>query len=967
MNGSPLGHFLCQNLFRRYNWDMQNSKSKMRQTKPRTEAARNKLVVSVVAVVIVMQCQYSISHACPGSFLLATQTVESGEQSLNSADDEVTQAEIDRLVRQLGAPSYAARQSAIEQLWELGPKAKSSLEQAVAGTDSEVARRAGEILTVLSMGIDKSGSPETAKLILHFHSSEQSVRIAVLLRLFNSGKIHLAFELMGQIEDLESQADLFDTVISFEDKLIQLAREDNWEDFEFILSHPITFAHRPDAAVHYHLLNGTLGEKTEAIELSIKSKEDDGKKLDDNELKKLVAIYRFTDQYELAFQYAEKIKDADFQAGMETQLIKEQGDWAKLAQRMAISEEEIKPGEKKLVCAPAQQALVHHYLGDLESYRETVKSLEEKAKEFEQDKDESEAKSLRETLIQIGLSNLDWDLVVDNLQPDEKTRSFWIHSTNNRAEGAFKVIGLGESVEERTLWIDRRLRYYRSLALKSKRLYESGDDTDEVDERKQEVWSNTIAVAGLLGDLGHRDVSIMFFQTLFASLELENQNYTRFAIIASLIELECYDTAWELIEYGIDSNAYRSLLTYILPTRSSSARFWFGQLKTRYSNPLQRLKVTSGIVNSPLGTTKDFDLNVELAAALSNLKSSSATEFQLAKVYEYHGQFERSENHFAAARDLGYRTASQDLAYDAMKRGNYELALAYFEETWRSRNSAFDAAFAAEAFRKSEKPQEAKLRQCLAFALWNDSYRTSSTVVALDKLESTHLIKDFLAMETIDMFGNQISSEGYRDELAKAVKTEDPERSAINFQVALFAAMADGLDSQITGYWSDTRKKINLAVAKTKIAAGQSDAAYKLVEQYNRFCPGDPDLAEEAVVLLDKAGERELADQLFDELTRHYVSLLATYPDSSTQHNNYAWACAVARRGSDIMLRHALRACEIRPNSSSSLDTLAEVYFLRGDRTKAIELSERCIQLNPTKQHYRKQLIRFKSETPDKD
>jgi hypothetical protein len=61
------------------------------------------------------------------------------------------------------------------------------------------------------------------------------------------------------------------------------------------------------------------------------------------------------------------------------------------------------------------------------------------------------------------------------------------------------------------------------------------------------------------------------------------------------------------------------------------------------------------------------------------------------------------------------------------------------------------------------------------------------------------------------------------------------------------------------------------------------------------------------------------------------------------------------------MLRHGLKACSQRPNSSTFKDTLGEIYFLLGDTELAIELSRRCIQINPTKRHYRQQLKRFRA------
>ena len=875
--------------------------------------------------------------------------------------DQPTQLQIERLIRQLGAPSYGTRQLAMEQLWELGPAAKPALERAAVLADSEVARRAGQILTVLSMGIDKNGSPETAKLVLEFQSSEQSVRMSVLRRLFKNGKIQLTFDLMQQVKDKTDRGDLFDSVISLDDELIALARADDWEDFEFILSHPLTMMQRPDAAVLYHLLNGTLDARARAMQGAIQSQEEAGKKPGENELKRLIAIYRLQEKFGLATKFAQKITEPGMRNGLKIQILKEQGAWKQLAAKMAKPDENLGPNDEKFDCTPAQRALVLHMVEDQVAYQETIKSLSEKASTFEKENEETEASSLRETLVQIGMSNLDWQLVTENLDPANKTQAFWIHSTNNRAMQAFKIVGLGGTVEERERWIDRRIRFYNSLKTKSQRLYSAGQDNDEVDARKSEVWGSSVAIAGLLGELGHRDEAVLFFQSLFATLDHEDQIYSRCSIIQALIELECFDAAWNLIEHGIDPAKYSQMLMYLVPTRSASARYWFQRLQTRYADPLKRLKVTMGIVNSPLGTSDEFDLSVELAAGLSTISGSSITEFQLSKVYEYHGDLDRSRRCLVAARDLGYGAATQGFAIDAIKQGEYEVALAFFDADWRARKGSLQAILAAEAFRKTGQLHKAMLRQCLAYAFWSDSYRTTSTVNALEAMEHSHLLTAILKLETIDMFGNSNSVERYRDELAKSQEKKNPAMRAVNLQLALFASLSDELDSQMIGFWSDTRKNIDFALAKTLIQANKVDEAYQLAANYNQFCPGDPDVAEQIVGLLDQAGASSLSNKLFEDLTQHFVELLQQYPDSSAQHNNYAWACACAKRGTERMLRHALKACKLRPYSSSAFDTLAEVYFLRGDREKAVELYKRCIQLDPSKQHYRDQLIRFKT------
>ncbi len=59
---------------------------------------------------------------------------------------ELTSGETFRLVRQLGAPEYALRQSAADRLLELGPAALEALQRATNDSDPEVRLRAAQVL-----------------------------------------------------------------------------------------------------------------------------------------------------------------------------------------------------------------------------------------------------------------------------------------------------------------------------------------------------------------------------------------------------------------------------------------------------------------------------------------------------------------------------------------------------------------------------------------------------------------------------------------------------------------------------------------------------------------------------------------------------------------------------------------------------------------------------------------------------
>ena len=58
---------------------------------------------------------------------------------------------------------------------------------------------------------------------------------------------------------------------------------------------------------------------------------------------------------------------------------------------------------------------------------------------------------------------------------------------------------------------------------------------------------------------------------------------------------------------------------------------------------------------------------------------------------------------------------------------------------------------------------------------------------------------------------------------------------------------------------------------------------------------------------------------------------------------------------------------ELDPDNSGHLDTLAEVYFQRGDKDKAIELMKKCIEMQPKYEYFHKQLKRMQAGDRDAD
>jgi tetratricopeptide (TPR) repeat protein len=123
--------------------------------------------------------------------------------------------------------------------------------------------------------------------------------------------------------------------------------------------------------------------------------------------------------------------------------------------------------------------------------------------------------------------------------------------------------------------------------------------------------------------------------------------------------------------------------------------------------------------------------------------------------------------------------------------------------------------------------------------------------------------------------------------------------------------------------------------------------------------PDDTAQVVELVQAFEQASRRPDADALFAQAAATYAKMCEAFPASELAHNLLAWTEARCGRNLDNALKHALRAVEIAPTSTATLDTLAEVYFARGDIDNAVAKMRKCVELEPGVARHRQQLERF--------
>ena len=142
---------------------------------------------------------------------------------------------------------------------------------------------------------------------------------------------------------------------------------------------------------------------------------------------------------------------------------------------------------------------------------------------------------------------------------------------------------------------------------------------------------------------------------------------------------------------------------------------------------------------------------------------------------------------------------------------------------------------------------------------------------------------------------------------------------------------------------------------------GKTAEAIEELHRAEAVEPTNLQLALDLDADLRKHGAVNEADALYRRMLERHEALCRDFPRTATFHNDLAWLAANLDRDLDKALAHAQRAVELEPQAPGILDTLAEVQFRRGSKNEAVRLAQRCLEMEPSGEHFHKQLARFEA------
>lgn len=195
--------------------------------------------------------------------------------------------------------------------------------------------------------------------------------------------------------------------------------------------------------------------------------------------------------------------------------------------------------------------------------------------------------------------------------------------------------------------------------------------------------------------------------------------------------------------------------------------------------------------------------------------------------------------------------------------------------------------------------------------------------------------------------------------LGTAVSKDDPARAAAFCQLYALAVPDAGAVFGGELWYVMVPRTARVQQARALYHSGKIAEAMADFRLLDAQAPLDLEVALDAVPELKKLGHEAAAREVFDLVYKPLDAFCGKHPEGAFHHNEIAWLAARCDYDLDAALKHALRAVELQPRETNSIDTLAEVYFRRGDRDKAVALMKQCESIEPNQPRHRRRREEF--------
>ena len=844
-------------------------------------------------------------------------------------------------IKQLSSTDFKTRESATQNLWKLGKSAEPFLREAIIKGNAELKYRGNKVLEEFELGLYPDTPKEIAELIKNYRSGNASQKEAAIVKMAELGQTKLLMKLVRR-ERNPGIRKLVAQIVSrnISEQIPKLILEDN------------------------------LNEVSELLEVAA---------LDQTGMRNFASFLVETKRIDLAIQNKRKAaKSSDIDTEILAWMLRANGDSKEAAE---IFE---KLGDK---------TRSRHSLsagGDLRSYansfvdptRKTIDSLGFAAAAARLSGDKDRLQEISKRIEEYGMAMKDElgrcinALVING----EVKRAF---SLTKKAKGkelfdmemwrynfdsAFNAIGITEKKGPYTNWLNE---YEKSFKFEN-----------------EGVIQSSLFPAGQLASAcyltGQIDEARRIMDRVKGLLIKNN---------VSLVQL----IQWERI-IGLEVLAKKHALEAMQKEPSADIIEGYFQLRSEYS----WLGRTCWAFLESKFSKEPIEKKLHRMESLFDLEDRNQIEIKLAdECIKQFLIFAKKEKNLAkkkelirGARDLTILHEKWQLAVEAteiwleligveavgyhfmkygdtlLKAGMNEKAASQYDKAWKSNPSeplplylkgvAMDKAGKKLEARKLKSMAsimatgEVTKRHFLANAMWqnnDDELARAQDEIILriaSPKESVH--PEALRRQYVD---NSLNSKDLNARLKSLEFYMLSKMRPVNANSVLSprSTLSYLIDAEITK-------------AKIEISNKKPDKAQERIQKLQEINSSDSSMLEDTYQLLVDAGNEEGANQIFKTTYEVSQSTINRFPNHGQHNNNHAWLLSRCGKQLDEALIHAEKAVKLEPKNGAFLDTLAEVHFQLGNRPKAIEISEKAVQLLGDDIQVKRQLERFRSGKP---
>jgi tetratricopeptide (TPR) repeat protein len=830
--------------------------------------------------------------------------------------DPPSKVQIARWVKQLGDEEFAAREEASRRLWEAGEAAEEAIREASKSDDAEVARRTRALLEKFNWGIFPDTPQRVVELVHRFQSAPNvNQRAAVAEELLGAGwpGVRAVLKIAASSQEEATRTAL---QLKLSAKVSRVAPYLLKEGRPAALELLVEAARNVDekhGAAHYTAYWLGRGRLDERIAHHQKAAEKSG---DKKEYRTLAYLYRARGDLAAARKAAESAGRTDLVEA----ILYEAGDWKELA-RLQAPAEAPHPIEKLGLRAAFQRLG-----GDDKGFGETLPALREQAQGD-------------------GPNEMRTYLVVKAL------------FLNDRPDEALDLLGAG---------VRHRVERFEILCARMK--HREAIAEAEQFAKRQPLTALDLAVARMRYGLGEKDKALETFDQYAAQIK-EGGDASWFG---NLIEAEwrpgLYDRALDhfarVLAVTKDPSWTPRMFPRFFPNQAEAAEVWWAILRPRHAG-------------------KD-------AAALAQLRDLLAGNLPAREVTQLINEAmvqsaEHPDRYYVALAEAAQACGDEALALRCLEQAPSDpgsLArrgdLLAAKEKWAEAASLYERAWEAAPERPltlylagralvrsgKEKEGQALIDQAHLLPLGDGDVRMEFAQALSRRGEKDDARQEFERVSRLAEPAGFMTCEAMRQLAFNALARKNWPAAAAGQEKAMLRCLRTTISFQYPSAYVSLPALVHRLRASAALAAGDLEEARRQIALCRAAQPGNVETAIALVPELERLGHKKDAADLFEQTIAEWEKVCDDYSRCAEAHNSAAWLSACCRRNLDGALTHALKAVELEPSMAGFHDTLAEVYFQRGGKEKALAEQKKAIELNPKRAYFRKQLKRIEAGDP---